>query len=325
MFYLAYLSSELRRRAGRTLITALGLGVGVGLVAAVAALSSGLDDAQDKVLEPLTGVGTDMSATRPLDLGSGGFQNLSGEEREQLQQENRGLRTNIAGAADPGERFTVTRFISTTQLSFPATEVASIAGLDDVDTAAGSLTLSATTISGRVPESGTQGVVNVAYAKRNGIDVGDTLALKGDDYRVVGLSRSPLGGQASDVYVKLDQLQKASGRDGRVNTVLVRADSAGDVDGVAKEIRSSFEGSSVTTSAGSVEVADAAGGGAVIPAAPPGRRGRGRQFRSAPVNPYAAFWSSWRSTTRSASPYSTASSAVRKRSRSMSECTCSID
>ena len=72
MFYLSYLFSELRRRKGRTLLTALGLGVGVGLVVTVSALTTGLDEAQDKVLEPLTGVGTDMSVTRPLKIDSQG-------------------------------------------------------------------------------------------------------------------------------------------------------------------------------------------------------------------------------------------------------------
>jgi hypothetical protein len=68
VFYLGYLASELRRRKGRTFLTALGLGVGVGLVVAVSALSDGLDKAQDEVLEPLTGVGTDLTVARPLDI-----------------------------------------------------------------------------------------------------------------------------------------------------------------------------------------------------------------------------------------------------------------
>jgi putative ABC transport system permease protein len=58
MFYLRYMLSEPRRRRGRTFLTALGLGVGVALVVTVNAHSTGLDRAQSKVLEPLTGVGT---------------------------------------------------------------------------------------------------------------------------------------------------------------------------------------------------------------------------------------------------------------------------
>src|SRR3954451_131738 len=72
VFYLSYVGAELRRRKGRTVLTALGLAVGVGLVVTVTALSSGLDDAQSKVLKPLTGVGTDMSVSRPLKVSGSG-------------------------------------------------------------------------------------------------------------------------------------------------------------------------------------------------------------------------------------------------------------
>ena len=70
MVYLNYMLSELRRRKGRTLLTALGLGVGVAVVITVSALSAGLDRAQAKVLAPLVGVGTDMSVTRPIVVSS---------------------------------------------------------------------------------------------------------------------------------------------------------------------------------------------------------------------------------------------------------------
>jgi ABC-type antimicrobial peptide transport system permease subunit len=73
------------------------------------------------------------------------------------------------------------------------------------------------------------------------------MTVGGKQFTVVGLAKTPLGGQASDVYVKLTQLQKLSGRVGRVNTVYVRATGAKNVDAVAKSIRSSFAGSSVTT------------------------------------------------------------------------------
>ncbi len=53
MFFLTYMLSELGRRSGRTVLTALGLGLGVGLVVTVNALSTGLDRAQAKILDPL--------------------------------------------------------------------------------------------------------------------------------------------------------------------------------------------------------------------------------------------------------------------------------
>src|SRR4051795_7980808 len=64
MFQLRYVASELRRRAGRTILTALGLAAGVGLVVGIIGVSQGLDAAQTEVLSPLSKVGTDVLVTR---------------------------------------------------------------------------------------------------------------------------------------------------------------------------------------------------------------------------------------------------------------------
>ena len=306
MFYLSYAFSELRRRKGRTLLTALGLGVGVGLVVTVSALSAGLDDAQQKVLKPLTGVGTDMAVTRPIKVGS----EPSGRERDQLRAENGPRRFDLGEQGEPGEKFTRTDFISAAQLSFPASQVTKIAALDGVEDAAGSLTLNALTIKGTVPEGGFQrpqvqqgappangsqpqterapfdvdsmsvtgvdpakpalaaakglhdndareAVVNESYAKRHGISKGETITLDGKKFEVVALAGSPLGGQASDVYVKLAQLQKLSDREGRVNSVQVRADSTDDVAAVERAIKATLSGASVTTAS---DLAERVGG-----------------------------------------------------------------
>src|SRR5436305_1525446 len=129
MFYFSYVAAELRRRKGRTVLTALGLGVGVALVVAVSALSRGLDHAQAKVLKPLTGLGTDVSVTRPIKLSGGGFRNLSRKEQDELRQENGPQRIGIANRGKPGTRFTNDNFVSTSQLSFSASEAHTIAGL----------------------------------------------------------------------------------------------------------------------------------------------------------------------------------------------------
>src|SRR4030095_16273726 len=123
MFFLTYMLSELRRRSGRTVLTALGLGLGVGLVVTVNALSTGLDRAQAAILEPLTGVGTDMSVSRPIDLSpteGRGFPNLSDDERKQLEQENGGGRFGLRNLGKPGSHFSRDDFVSTAQLSFAA-------------------------------------------------------------------------------------------------------------------------------------------------------------------------------------------------------------
>lgn len=316
VIYLSYLFSELRRRKGRTILTALGLGVGVALVIAVSSLSAGLDRAQRKVLAPLTGVGTDMSVNRPISISGdprAAFQRLSRAERAQLRTELGGGGDRVdLGSLAPGTKFTRTTYRAS-QLSFPAGEVATLASLPGVASAAGGLTLSMSTISGTVPNraqtqpgagfahgggggeggggeggeaghgganfnattlsgvdmsnqtlgpigagqltaggwftsaSTPQAILDVAFAKTRGKTVGSTIPIGKKTFTVVGIVKTPLGGQASNVYLQLPQLQAMSGRTGRVNTVYVRATSASRVDGVAKEIRSSLTGASVTT------------------------------------------------------------------------------
>jgi ABC-type antimicrobial peptide transport system permease subunit len=155
MFYVTYMLAELRRRSGRTILTALGLAIGVGLVVTVNALSTGLDRAQAAVLEPPTGLGTDMSVSRPIDFsdsGPGGFPSLSNDEREKLREENGGGRLGLTDLGEPGSRFSRDAFVSTAQLSFAASEVARIRALDGVGAAAGGLTLNSIHIEGTVPD-----------------------------------------------------------------------------------------------------------------------------------------------------------------------------
>jgi ABC-type antimicrobial peptide transport system permease subunit len=309
MFYLQYLLAEVRRRPGRTALTALGLAVGVGLVVIVGALSRGLDDAQAEVLEPLTGVGTDLSVSRPLvvpdDGGAGAagptgpFGQLSPREQRQLMRENvnNSLDFDLAELGEPGERYSLDRLLAT-ELSFPTSEVAKIRSLDGAQDAAAGLTLNAVRIEGTVPEVSTSGgmalhggdsevtsvtvsgvdvrkpglaivtpdqisrgrylsespskarreaVVDLGYARQNGIGLGDETEVAGEQFEVVGIASAPLGGEASDAYVELGRLQRLSDREGRANQIQVRADSADAVDGLAQRITAQLQGAEVVT------------------------------------------------------------------------------
>ena len=160
MFYLRFMGAELRRRPGRTALTALGLALGVGLVVIVSALSAGLDDAQSKALAPLTGVGTDMRVTRPLTVSGGeDFMSLSADERRRLLKENPdgGFHFDPGELGEPGDAFTENQMISS-ELSFPASEVTRISKLEGAADAAAALSLQAVRIEGAVPAPGT--VVN---------------------------------------------------------------------------------------------------------------------------------------------------------------------
>jgi ABC-type antimicrobial peptide transport system permease subunit len=324
MFYLRYLLAEVRRRPGRTVLTALGLAVGVGLVVIVGALSRGLDDAQEEVLEPLTGVGTDLSVSRPIavpdddesESGPGDpFSQLSPQDQRQLQRENEehNRQFNFGELGEPGERFSEDSFLST-KLSFPTSAVTDIRALDGAEDAAATLTLNAVRIQGVVPESGappaagahsggfggaggfeldnlsvsgvdvrkpglamvtpdritsgrylsetptrarSEAVVDLGYARQNGIGVGDELTVSGQEFEVVGRASPPLGGDSSNVYVELGRLQELSDREGRVNGVQVRADSSEAVAGLADRIERRLEGAEVVTAA---DLADRVGG-----------------------------------------------------------------
>jgi ABC-type antimicrobial peptide transport system permease subunit len=323
LFYIRYIGAELRRRKGRTLLTALGLAIGVGLVVTVGALSKGLDDAQDEVLKPLTGVGTDMSVTRPLKVsgsgsdqtfapggGPGGPPQLSRSEQEQLRKENGAPRFGLLNRAKPGQRFSDDRFV-TTQLSFSEKEKQQIADEPGVSGVAGGLTLSSIHVSGRAPKQGERGtfsapapggggprainlnqstisgvdfsspslalvtlaqiqsgryfsspdrrqaIVSQSYARREKVSLGDKIKVGGKSYQVIGIAKAPLGGQSSDIYIPLGQLQKLSDREGRINVLQVRATSGDGVESVAKRIRSDLSGAQVTTAK---DLADRVGG-----------------------------------------------------------------
>ncbi|MFF4831420.1 ABC transporter permease [Streptomyces sp. NPDC001315] len=59
-----YLKRELSRRKKAALVIALGLALGIALVITVNSVSAGMNQAQDKVLKSLYGLGTDMTVTK---------------------------------------------------------------------------------------------------------------------------------------------------------------------------------------------------------------------------------------------------------------------
>ncbi|MEV7062448.1 ABC transporter permease [Streptomyces collinus] len=63
MFF-TYLRRELRRRRKAALVVASGLALGIALVIVVSSVSAGMGRAQDKVLQSLYGLGTDMTVTK---------------------------------------------------------------------------------------------------------------------------------------------------------------------------------------------------------------------------------------------------------------------
>jgi len=156
VFYLRYLRAELTRRKGRTILTALGLAVGVGLVIAISSLSRGLDDAQAKTLDPLAGIGTDLTVTRaaqPDTVGGGPFGGPGGGgAARDLIEANQSVITDLSKLGKPGTHFVHDFFLPGTQLTFAQSQARQIAALDGVSAVSSALTLQAVHQEGKVPK-----------------------------------------------------------------------------------------------------------------------------------------------------------------------------
>jgi ABC-type antimicrobial peptide transport system permease subunit len=177
---LGYAANELRRRLGRTLLTAFGLAAGVGMVVGIIGVSQGLNDAQESVLQPLSSIGTDILVTRvvgstqttasatptPTPSGRGGSRSgpggffgvgptggvgLNGDDVAALAQENSNVVTDLSKLGKPGTKFTRDFFLSATLLSFPQDAVAEVAKINGVAAATGALTQLANHQTGTVP------------------------------------------------------------------------------------------------------------------------------------------------------------------------------
>jgi ABC-type antimicrobial peptide transport system permease subunit len=147
VFYLRYLRAELVRRKGRTIVTLSGLALAVGLVIAIASLSNGLDRAQKATLDPLAGIGTDLTVTR--DVPEDGM--FPGAGRD-LVEANRSVVTDLSKLGKPGDDFVHDFFLPGTQLTFPESQAQEIAALDEVGAVSSGLLLQAVHQEGKVPK-----------------------------------------------------------------------------------------------------------------------------------------------------------------------------
>ena len=154
MFYATYVRNELLRRRARTIVTLLGLGLGVALVIVIASLSNGLDRAQRETLDPLGGIGTDITVTlTPQQNQSAGFAGPGGGGgNRDLVRANQSVITDLSQLGKPGEHFVHDFFLPGSQLTFQQSAVSQITSIDGVAQVAAGLTLLARASGGRRPE-----------------------------------------------------------------------------------------------------------------------------------------------------------------------------
>lgn len=136
------------------MLTLLGLGLGVGLVIVISSLSRGLDHAQKKTLDPLAGIGTDLTVTLSPQQQTSGFAGGpggGGRDRD-LIQSNLSVLTDLSKLGKPGQHFVHDFFLPGSQLTFQQSAAAQIASIPGVASVTTGLTLLAEHQQGIVPK-----------------------------------------------------------------------------------------------------------------------------------------------------------------------------
>jgi putative ABC transport system permease protein len=154
VFYVRYLRNELFRRRTRTIVTLVGLGVGVALVISLASLSNGLDRAQKKTLNPLADIGTDLTVTlQPQQANQAGFGfGGGGGGNRDLIAANQSVITDLSKLGKPGTHFSHDFFLPGSQLTFKQSSASQISKLANVAQVTAGLTLIAEHQQGIVPK-----------------------------------------------------------------------------------------------------------------------------------------------------------------------------
>lgn len=189
--FLTYLRRELINRRRQTLIVAAGLAIGIALVATVSAVSAGVKDSQDQVLDSLYGVGTDITVTQSAAPGQGGnrfaFGSGDGQQAGGIRSISRvNLRTE-RGAQ-----------------TFAESIVTTVRATDGVEAVATALKLTNTTFVGEMPDfaqnrqnrqqgqQGLQGQVggDAVAPPTGGADGAGGTAFSVDTFSVLGIDAS---------------------------------------------------------------------------------------------------------------------------------------
>ena len=292
MFFLTYLRRELRRRMRQTVVTALGLAVGIGLVVTVTAATTGVRDAQAAVLHALYGIGTDITVTteappppKPGDAAASDFGLTPGPADQRLDV--LGLPPGL-GLLDAGSVGTIARLPGVAEAAggltlinqklvvpslgslgpggkppasaFPTT--ATVNGVDPEHTGLGPIA-SAELSSGRSlatsDSTANVAVLDSSYAAANSVALGAPVTIAKTDFTVVGIVRQPHGGGAADVYIPLARaqalarFQKLADLSGKVDSIYVSVGSAAAIGSAQRAITGLLPSATVTSSASLAE------------------------------------------------------------------------
>jgi putative ABC transport system permease protein len=273
MFFVTYLRRELSRRAGQAIVIALGLAVGVGLVATVSAASAGVARAESGVLGALYGVGTDVTvigAARGPGQSPGeapppgateappdGTSSALGSLYSGISASKVAEAARLPGVAAAAGGITLLEASITFPKNGPSLGQTSGYTIDGVDTADASLGPlgAASLVSGHLftaAESDSDvAVLDSVYAKYHGLRAGSAVTVDRARYTVIGIVSQPQGSSPPAIYVPLARAQAmslgAQSLKNEVNTIYLAAASAAGIPAVSKEVTRLLPGTFVTT------------------------------------------------------------------------------
>jgi ABC-type antimicrobial peptide transport system permease subunit len=146
---------------------------------------------------------------------------------------------------------TTEKQIIRTELETPETNIQTenftVAGVDITKNNIG-LVLPEQVVEGEFIAESNQVVVSVSYASSEEINVGDSLSLSEKEYIVVGTVEPKLYTNTADIYLTLEELQKISEREDKINIILVKSADAFSVEEVSSQLDNLFAGAQVTDS-----------------------------------------------------------------------------
>jgi putative ABC transport system permease protein len=146
-----YLKRELSRRKKAALVIAMGLALGIALVITVNSVSAGMQQAQDKVLKSLYGLGTDMTVTKAQAAPTS---NSSGRPKFNFDAKSNDSKTTQSSD----------RVMTQGGQSLKSSLVTKVAAQKGVSEAVGSLSLNVTKVNG----SFTQGKAKSSTTQQQG-------------------------------------------------------------------------------------------------------------------------------------------------------------
>ncbi|MFJ6392876.1 ABC transporter permease [Streptomyces sp. NPDC091972] len=205
--YFTYLARELWRRRKAALVVASGLALGIALVIVVDSVSTGMGKAQDKVLQSLYGLGTDMTVTKAVDPDA------STSERPRFQFD---AQDGESGAEQSSDRVVVQGF-----QTLASSTVNQVAGKKGVANAVGGLSLQVLKVNGeftpgQFQQEGGQGQNGQPQAPRGEVSGGGA-NFDVDSYSVYGTDVSePALGPLTTSKITSGRTFKASETDAKV-------------------------------------------------------------------------------------------------------------